>query len=157
MVAMPRVPVRREKRAPAADRAAAKATGETRGFAPDRYGPPPAERYSPERYGAERYGEDRYDGYGKDRYQADRSAVEDRYGATADDLAAAAGRGPMTRPPGGRRNGTPAKANGTAASGTPASGTTAATGSANGTGAADPAVEAATDDPTRRITRPAVD
>ena len=85
------------------------------------------------------------DGYGADerRYQADRSAapVEDRYGQSADDLAAAAGRGPVN----GRTNGSPSRTNG---SGQPTSGTAAEN---------DPAVEAATDEPTRRITRPAVD
>jgi capsular polysaccharide biosynthesis protein/MinD-like ATPase involved in chromosome partitioning or flagellar assembly len=153
MVAMPRVPVRREKRsapAPSAERATATATAagtaaaESRGFAPDRYGATSADRYgstSADRYSQDRYGSDRYDGYGTDerRYQADRSAVpvEDRYGQSADDLAAAAGRG--------RTNGTSSRANG---SGQPTNGTAAEN---------DPAVEAATDEPTRRITRPAVD
>jgi len=156
MVAMPRVPVRREKRsapAPSAERATATATAagtaaaESRGFAPDRYGATSADRYGSTSagYGQDRYGSDRYDGYGTDerRYQADRSAtpVEDRYGQSADDLAAAAGRGPVN----GRTNGASSRANG---SGQPASGTAAEN---------DPAVEAATDDPTRRITRPAVD
>jgi capsular polysaccharide biosynthesis protein/MinD-like ATPase involved in chromosome partitioning or flagellar assembly len=169
MVAMPRVPVRREKRsasAASAERTTATATtsttsgtsaAESRGFAPDRYGTGSTDRYDtgrdadrypdrygPDRHGADRYGSDRYDGYGADErsYQADRSAapVEDRYGQTADDLAAAAGRGPVN----GRSNGTP-KANG---SGQPTNGTAAEN---------DPAVEAATDEPTRRITRPAVD
>ena len=156
MVAMPRVPVRREKRsapAPSAERATATATAagtaaaESRGFAPDRYGATSADRYGSTSagYGQDRYGSDRYDGYGTDerRYQADRSAtpVEDRYGQSADDLAAAAGRGPVN----GRTNGASSRANG---SGQPASGTAAEN---------DPAVEAATDEPTRRITRPAVD
>ena len=154
MVAMPRVPVRREKRsapAPSAERATATATAaatgtaaaESRGFAPDRYGSTSADRYGST--SADRYGSDRYDGYGTDerRYQADRSAapVEDRYGQSADDLAAAAGRGPVN----GRTNGSPSRTNG---SGQPTSGTAAEN---------DPAVEAATDEPTRRITRPAVD
>jgi hypothetical protein len=159
MVAMPRVPVRREKRAaPAAS--AERATGasstaaaaESRGFAPDRYGASSTDRYDsgrdadryPDRYGTDHYGPDRYDGYGADdrHYQADRSAapVEDRYGTSADDLAAAAGRGPVN----GRPKGTP-KANG---SSQPANGTAPEN---------DPAVDAATDEPTRRITRPAVD
>ena len=157
MVAMPRVPVRREKRsapAPSAERATATATAtgttaaESRGFAPDRYGATSADRYgstSADRYGQDRYGSDRYDGYGTDerRYQTDRSAapVEDRYGQSADDLAAAAGRGPVN----GRTKGTSSRANG---SGQPTNGTAAEN---------DPAVEAATDEPTRRITRPAVD
>ena len=160
MVAMPRVPVRREKRAAAAA-SAERATGatstataaESRGFAPDRYGTTPSDRYDADRYsdrygtdryGTDHYGSDRYDGYGADErhYPADRSAapVEDRYGATADDLAAAAGRGPVN----GRANRS-TKANG---SSQPANGTAPEK---------DPAVEAATDEPTRRITRPAVD
>jgi capsular polysaccharide biosynthesis protein/MinD-like ATPase involved in chromosome partitioning or flagellar assembly len=157
MVAMPRVPVRREKRAAPArsgKRAAAAtsttsdAAAESRGFAPDRYGSSATDRYDadhyPDRYGADRYGADRYDGYAGDdrRYQPDRSAapVEDRYGASADDLAAAAGRGPGN----GRANGT-AKANG------------AGQADNASTPENDPAVDAATDEPTRRITRPAVD
>ena len=160
MVAMPRVPVRREKRsAPAAsaERATAATSttsaAESRGFAPDRYGTSPTDRYDADRhsdpYGADRngtdhYGSDRYDGYGGDErhYPADRSAapVEDRYGTTADDLAAAAGRGPLN----GRAKGT-TKANGSSQP-------------ADGTGPEqDPAAEAAIDEPTRRITRPAVD
>jgi capsular polysaccharide biosynthesis protein/MinD-like ATPase involved in chromosome partitioning or flagellar assembly len=157
MVAMPRVPVRREKRAAPArsGKRAATATSttsdaaaESRGFAPDRYGSSATDRYDadhyPDRYGADRYGADRYDGYAGDdrRYQPDRSAapVEDRYGASADDLAAAAGRGPGN----GRANGT-AKANG------------AGQADNASTPENDPAVDAATDEPTRRITRPAVD
>jgi len=160
MVAMPRVPVRREKRsAPAAsaERATAATSttsaAESRGFAPDRYGTSPTDRYDADRhsdpygadrYGTDHYGSDRYDGYGGDErhYPADRSAapVEDRYGTTADDLAAAAGRGPLN----GRGTGT-TKANGSSQP-------------ANGTGPEqDPAAEAAIDEPTRRITRPAVD
>jgi capsular polysaccharide biosynthesis protein/MinD-like ATPase involved in chromosome partitioning or flagellar assembly len=181
MVAMPRVPVRREKRGSAAKRPAASSgttAAETRGLAPDRYRASAterpdrdrydadrysADRHSADRHSADRYGSDPYgsERYGTDRYQTDRA--EDRYGATADDLAAAAGRPPITRPPGGHTNGTPAKANGTAANGTDASQSNGANGtpagSVNGNGAtpADPAVEAATDEPTRRITRPAVD
>jgi capsular polysaccharide biosynthesis protein/MinD-like ATPase involved in chromosome partitioning or flagellar assembly len=167
MVAMPRVPVRREKRAaPAAsaERATAATTtaaAESRGFAPDRYGASSPDRYDADRYsdryGMDRYGSDRYDAFGSDErhYQADRSAaapVEDRYGATADDLAAAAGRSPVARPASRGANGTQ-KAN---ASSQPATGS--GSGATNGTAPeVDPAVEAATDEPTRRITRPAVD
>jgi hypothetical protein len=158
--------VRKEKRAArtaSAERATAAtasttstAAAESRGFAPDRYGTTPADdRTSADRHDADRYEADRYTdhysdrygssqqgsgyaGYGADErhYQPDRSAtpVEDRYGATADDLAAAAGRAPI--------NGRAKKAK----------------GSTNGTASeSDPAVEAATDEPTRRITRPAVD
>ncbi len=172
MVAMPRVPVRREKRAAPTERATAStaattsAAAESRGFAPDRYGTSStdrydadrheaerytegrhdaerheAERYTEGRYESDRYGSNRYDGYGADErhYQADRSAtpVEDRYGPSADDLAAAAGRAAIN----GRANGTQ-QANGSAGSTAPES---------------DPAVDAATDEPTRRISRPAVD
>jgi len=164
MVAMPRVPVRREKRAAraaSAERATGASTAgtaaESRGFAPDRYGASSTDRYDTsrdadrypdryaDRYGTDHYSPDQYDGYGADdrHYQADRSAappVEDRYGTSADDLAAAAGRGPLN----GRTNGTP-KANG---SSQPTNGPAPEN---------DPAVDAATDEPTRRITRPAVD
>ncbi len=178
MVAMPRVPVRREKRAaPAASAERATATttaaaAESRGFAPDRYGSTSSDRYDASREASRDASRD-----GQPRRQTARSEptsptgayrrrtatartgttatarpsgptrptgsaapVEDRYGATADDLAAAAGRGPLNGRAGGtqKTNGSSQPGNGTAQEN-------------------DPAVEAATDEPTRRITRPAVD
>jgi uncharacterized protein involved in exopolysaccharide biosynthesis/Mrp family chromosome partitioning ATPase len=147
MVAMPRVPVRREKRSgqPGAERTASAAPVDNRGFAPDRYGA-----------GSDRYGASRYeaDGYEADRREAGRyGAGHDGYGA--DDFSAAGGRGtngptPGTPPVNGTVNGTP-----------PGSGSAnrSAQGGVNGrpVPAEDPAGDAATDEPTRRITRPAVD
>ena len=91
MVAMPRVPVRREKRAapaavpPARDRDGDRSRDRHRGSGeprprPDRYGSTSADRYGST--SADRYGSDRYDGYGTDerRYQADRPPPRPRTG-----------------------------------------------------------------------------
>jgi capsular polysaccharide biosynthesis protein/MinD-like ATPase involved in chromosome partitioning or flagellar assembly len=159
MVAMPRVPVRREKRAQQA--AAAKAAAAPRPAAADRFAP---DRYGsaahPDRYVApstsDRYGaaEDRY-ATAEDRYGTDRAAIspDERYGPEADDLAAAGGTGRAAV--NGRSTGTP---DGTTINGAAKTNGAAATGAGyHAVVAKDPAAEAATDDPTRRIVRPAAD
>jgi capsular polysaccharide biosynthesis protein/MinD-like ATPase involved in chromosome partitioning or flagellar assembly len=155
MVAMPRVPVRREKRA---QQAAAPAAGAPAAAAPAAPARPayPAPSTS-DRYGApstsDRYGS-------AERYDADRLGLspDERYGPAADDLAAKPRNG-STPPPLNRR--TPGTGNGHL----PANGASPAKPNGNGNGGNgyravtgdDPAVEADLDEPTRKITRPAAD
>jgi Mrp family chromosome partitioning ATPase len=164
MVAMPRVPVRREKRGQQAGRTAAPATPSRP--AGTTYQPPA----TPDRYGTVTP-PDRY-GSADERYDADRIGLtpEDRYGPAADDLAA----GPRGGVNGHGANGT---SNGTANGSTPlsrrptngrlpANGSTPQVNGSNGSNgngsyravnADDPAIEAAVDEPTRKITRPPAD
>jgi capsular polysaccharide biosynthesis protein/MinD-like ATPase involved in chromosome partitioning or flagellar assembly len=149
MVTMPRVPVRREKRAQqAAARTAAAGT-------PARPGPAHPAPSTSDRYGAPSTS-DRY-GAPDERYDADRVGIapDERYGPAADDLTAAGGRGPANGSPALNRR-TPGTTNGHLP-------TNGAAGKVNGgtayraVTAEDPAVEADVDEPTRTITRPAAD
>ncbi len=157
MVAMPRVPVRREKRGqqPAAARTAT-ATAPAPAAPATSYPAP----VTSDRYGAASATSDRY-GSKDERYDADRVGIspDERYGPAADDLAAG-GRGSangmngtaagLTRRPTGTTNGY-----------LPANGSAAKVNSNNGSyravTAEGPAVEADVDEPTRTITRPAAD
>ena len=164
MVAMPRVPVRREKRAQQAAASAPADAPATPPAAPSRPSFPPPSTTS-DRYGApsasDRYGSD------GDR---DRGATPDeRYGPAADDLAGrgrpANGATPLSRRLPGVTNGhlpatgtPPAKVNGNGNGNGNGHGN--GTGNGNGSYRAVPAEDAATDgdvdEPTRMITRPPV-
>lgn len=172
MVAMPRVPVRREKRAQQAAAAKTAATP-VRLAAPAH--PAPSAPAHPAPSAAQRYGAtpaaDRY-GSADERYDADRIGLtpEDRYGPAADDLAAGT-RGPVNGS-GTNGSGTNGTGTGSANGGAslsrrlanrrpPASGAAPNGNGSNGSyralNAEDPAIEAAVDEPTRKITRPAAD
>jgi len=154
MVTMPRVPVRREKRAQqAAARTAAPAPATP--VRPAHPAPSTSDRYrSPST-------SDRY-GTADERFDADRVGIspDERYGPTADDLATKARTGNGSTAALNRR--TPGSTNGHL----PADGTAAPKiNGSNGNGgsgyravtAEDPAVEGNVDEPTRTITRPAAD
>ena len=160
MVAMPRVPVRREKQSSPAEAASVRvadagpaglppvvADGRT-GLGSDRYG---AEAYGAEAYGADGFGADGFaaEGYGTDGYGADSrfagraNGLESRTNGLAGRLAG------TTNGVGGRTNGR--------STGSGPGGSSAANGNGHRSVEDDPAVEAATDEPTRRITRPSAD
>ena len=154
MVAMPRVPVRRQKR-PAA-RKTTPAAART-GLDQDRYGSADlgGDSYGSDRPAAPRYGSDGLDGFDDDRYgspgRGQAAGSSDLFGTGT----AADGREPAATS--GRSGGAGSPANGSAA-GRAANGSAAGRPGAYRVVEEDPAVEAAAmDEPTRRITRPAAE
>lgn len=153
MVAMPRVPVRREKQSAPPAAAAPTRSAEAGPVALSPVVTEGRTGLGSDRYGAEAYGSDRFAAEG---YSAEGYGSDSRFAGRANDAEG--------RPSGlesrlaGATNGVNGRLNGRSTSTVNGSGgTSSASGNGYRAGEDDPAVEAATDEPTRRIARPAAD